>query len=109
MLELMAEGVNFADHQSDGGWPNRVSVYIYSIYIHLTALKRNIRTEGIVTLFMIVASLQQLLNIQALYRMLNSWSLAVAGGYSLLPPKCYEYQVCPLISPVLSRRIYSRI
>lgn len=56
MLELMAEGVNFADHLSDGGWPNRVSVYIYSIYIHLTALKRNIRTEGIVTLFMIVTS-----------------------------------------------------
>lgn len=31
MLELVVEGVNFADHLADGGWPNRVSVHVYSI------------------------------------------------------------------------------
>lgn len=30
MLALMVEGVNFADHLADGGWPNQVSVYIYT-------------------------------------------------------------------------------
>lgn len=57
MLVLMVEGVNFADHLADGGWPNQVSVYIYNIYILLSLSQHSsiTRIEEAVPLFLMMA------------------------------------------------------